>query len=99
MRVSVDTQVCNGCGICEVICPEVFRMETGNGRKRAAVLSDTVPEAAWNFCRDARDCCKPRAIAITEPEQKPAIGVGSCFEAHRRARRMLRSVPAPAPAG
>lgn len=64
LRVEVDAALCNGCGICEVVCPEVFRMDGEGQRPVAVVLQDVVPLEAMNFCIDARDCCKPNAIRI-----------------------------------
>ena len=65
MKATVDTNVCNGCGICEIICPEIFRMAGSDGKQFAVVRAETVPEQAVNFCVDARDCCKPEAILLT----------------------------------
>ena len=71
MKVTVDTTLCNGCGLCETVCPEVFRMSGGNGKGFAVVRSEVVPEAAVRFCRDARDCCRPRAILLTDDNRRP----------------------------
>lgn len=71
MKVTVDPQLCNGCGMCEIVCPEVFRLNGGVEHHFAVVRNDIVPTAAENFCRDARDCCKPHAILISE-DLRPA---------------------------
>lgn len=74
MRATVDSKLCTGCGICEVVCPEVFRMN-GDGRNPLAVVrGEPVPEEAIKFCRDAKYCCKPGAILIIEdfPTSKPS---------------------------
>ncbi len=63
MKATVETDLCKGCGACEIICPEVFRMNGGRN-DFAVVHSETVPEEADNFCVDARNCCKPKAIRI-----------------------------------
>ena len=78
MRVTVDPKLCTGCGICEVVCPEVFRLDGGGKKPFAVVRSETVPEEAVNFCRDARDCCKPQAILVVEDPSvatRPRVGV------------------------
>ena len=63
MTAALDRTVCTGCGICAIICPEVFRMQ--GGRKDIAVVhAETVPEEAETFCEDARDCCKRKAIQL-----------------------------------
>lgn len=28
-KVTIDTSVCVGCGLCEQLCPEVFKLEDG----------------------------------------------------------------------
>ena len=78
MKVSVDPELCTGCGICEVVCPEVFRMNGGGRKQFAVVRTELVPEEAINFCRDARDCCKPEAICVVEDPSvaaRPRAGV------------------------
>lgn len=63
MTAAVDPAACTGCGICAIICPEVFRMS--GGRKESAVVHcETVPEEYESFCTDARDCCKGKAIRV-----------------------------------
>ena len=64
MKATVATESCTGCGICEIICPEVFRMNGGSREKRAVVHVETVPDEAGCFCVDARDCCKGNAIQL-----------------------------------
>ncbi len=65
MKATVNPNLCTGCGLCEIMCPEVFRM---NGGREAFAFahSETVDEEADNFCVDARDCCNPNAIRIVE---------------------------------
>ncbi|NCC50485.1 MAG: ferredoxin [Spartobacteria bacterium] len=76
MKETVDSKRCSGCGICEIVCPEIFRMSVGGRKKCALVHTEIVPEEAINFCRDARDCCKQQAIAIVEKGGKPRYSLG-----------------------
>ena len=60
MRVVVDKDRCEGCGLCEDTCPEMFLMEG----KVAAVREQVVPpECEW-LCEDAADDCPVKAITI-----------------------------------
>jgi len=34
-KVSVDESVCVGCGLCEQLCPEVFKVEDGIAKVKA----------------------------------------------------------------
>jgi ferredoxin len=34
-KVSVDESVCVGCGLCEQLCPEVFKVEDGTAKVKA----------------------------------------------------------------
>ena len=87
MKAAVDASLCNGCGICEIVCPEVFRMSGGNETGLAVVRGEVVPEEAIRFCRDARDCCKPRAISLSDDETQPR------FPARRTRLRVQRVAP------
>jgi len=51
---------CIGCGLCEGICPEVFRMTD----KGVAEAAEAVPEGAEDGATEARDSCPVGAIAI-----------------------------------
>jgi ferredoxin len=62
MRAAVDTTLCNGCGMCPIVCPEVFRMVAHPTRAFAVVHSKTVPDAATECFDIARNCCKRGAI-------------------------------------
>lgn len=61
MKVSVDPDICMGCGICEGIAPEVFRL---GPEPYAVVLLDPVPEPHQAAVQDAAEQCPEEAISI-----------------------------------
>jgi ferredoxin len=63
MKAKVDENLCSGDGICEEICPEVFKM---NDDDIAEVIVDEVPPEAEESCRDAADNCPESCITIEE---------------------------------
>ena len=63
MKVSIDPGLCNGCGPCADICPEVFEL---NEEGIAVVKMANVPEELQESCRDAADGCPTEAISIEE---------------------------------
>lgn len=63
MRVCVDPELCEGCGPCFDICPEVFEL---NEEGIAIVMLDEVPEELQEVCREAADSCPTEAISIEE---------------------------------
>ncbi len=60
MKVKVIPDVCIGCGLCESVCPEAFRME---GDKAVAYLNP-VPKDIEARCKQAADECPVTAIII-----------------------------------
>jgi len=63
VKASVDDN-CIACGLCEDVCPEVFKMaESGD---TAEVIVEEVPEADQDTCREAADGCPVEAIHLTE---------------------------------
>lgn len=67
MNAMVNEKLCTGCGICEIICPEVFQMkDRPSASPIASVRDNVVPDDAVNFCNDAADCCPQTAIQIEE---------------------------------
>ena len=83
MKVTVDPRLCNGCGICETVCPEVFHMTQAGGSLLAVVRSEVVPEEAIRFCRDARDCCRPRAVVLSDEETQRRFSITRAGRAAR----------------
>lgn len=63
MKVSVDPDLCLGCGICEGIAPDVFTL---GPEPYATVLLNPVPENLWADVREAADQCPEEAISIEE---------------------------------
>ncbi len=61
MKAMVDKDLCIGCGLCESICPDVFKMDAGN---KAMVLVDVIPQTAETCADDAMQGCPVTAITI-----------------------------------
>ncbi|HBN10116.1 MAG TPA: ferredoxin [Cyanobacteria bacterium UBA8530] len=60
MKAIVDLNLCIGCGACEGICPQVFRMESDG---LAHVIEGADCDAA-GCCPDAAESCPVAAIAV-----------------------------------
>jgi ferredoxin len=63
MKATVDEDICLGCGVCAIVCPEVFVM--GDNGKAQVKATPTPPEAE-STCRDAADQCPVTAITIED---------------------------------
>ncbi|NLL46491.1 MAG: ferredoxin [Clostridiales bacterium] len=61
MRAKIE-EGCISCGLCESICPEVFRMGDDG---LAEVYVNPVPESAKDSAAEARDSC-PVSVIILE---------------------------------
>lgn len=62
MKAKVNTKMCNGAGLCEQTCPEVFELKKGI----STVLVGEVPANAEENCRQAANDCPTEAILIIE---------------------------------
>jgi len=63
MKPSVDPELCIGCGSCEMICPEVFRVEDDG---IAHVIAESPGPDFYDCTREAEDACPVSAISIAE---------------------------------
>lgn len=63
MKPKVDEDLCIGCGNCEDVCPEYFRLgEDGV----AHVTVEGADERDYGCARDAADACPVDAISFSE---------------------------------
>lgn len=62
MKAKVDSQLCTGCGPCEEICPQVFKIEND----MSVVKVTVVPPEAEDSCREAAESCPTGAISLIE---------------------------------
>jgi ferredoxin len=58
----VNQEICIGCGTCESLCPQVFRIENG----KSQVISSDCKDCD---CQSVVDSCPVSAISITEDQQ------------------------------
>lgn len=63
MKPVVDRDLCIGCGNCEDICPEIFRISDDG---LAYVIAEEPGEELYGCARDAADSCPVDAISIAE---------------------------------
>lgn len=61
MKASIDRENCISCGLCESICPEVFRMGA-DGPAEAYV--ESVPEAFQDTAKEAAEGCPVSVITV-----------------------------------
>lgn len=64
MKVTIDKNLCSGCGLCAEICPSVF--ELPKGEELARVIVDIVPRDAEDTASQAADMCPESAILVEE---------------------------------
>ena len=62
MKVMVDTGQCVACGLCAVICPDVFEMEG----EHAGVKCYPVPVDQEDSCKKAAERCLVDAIMVSD---------------------------------
>ena len=61
MKATVYKDLCIGCGVCEDVCPEVFRM---NDDGLAEVIVDLIDESVLDKAKEAQAECAVDAITI-----------------------------------
>jgi ferredoxin len=65
MRPVVDEEICIGCGTCEEICPDVFRV--GDDGFSHVIADDPAEECAVaGCCEEAAEQCPVDAISIVD---------------------------------
>ncbi len=67
MELSINRSACNGTGLCERICPQLFEVVDGVARLKQS----HVPKEAEALCREAAKHCPTRAIWLIEPRRSP----------------------------
>lgn len=60
MKASIDRANCIACGLCEGMCPDVFRMADG----AAEVYVDVIPKALEKEVQEAADSCPVSVITV-----------------------------------
>ncbi len=58
MKVSINAELCTGCGLCVDSCPDVFEMQDD----KAVVKAADVPEGSVDCTKEATGNCPVEAI-------------------------------------
>lgn len=61
MKAFVDRDLCIGCELCTIVCPEVFEMDD---EQIATVIVDKVPDDVKDDAKEAESSCPTDAISI-----------------------------------
>ena len=61
MKASVDRDICIGCGLCEITCPEVFELDD---EMVSTVIVDEIPEELEECAQEAAEECPVSAITV-----------------------------------
>jgi formate hydrogenlyase subunit 6/NADH:ubiquinone oxidoreductase subunit I len=59
-RLRIDLDLCNGCGVCAVICPGKAISIRGEGKAKKACLDDDFPQCM--SCNDCAAICERGAL-------------------------------------
>jgi ferredoxin len=60
MKIKIDQDKCIGCGACESLCPDTFKIDGEKAKIKKAVIKQPTYE------KDAKDACPVGAIEIDE---------------------------------
>jgi ferredoxin len=63
MKVCIDSNLCNGSGVCIEVCPEVFEL---NDQGATVAKCDQVPSECAQACMEASQKCPTGAIKVEE---------------------------------
>ncbi|MGI5902250.1 MAG: ferredoxin [Desulfitobacteriia bacterium] len=61
MRAYIDKEKCSGCGLCEDICPDVFKPDEDGFYK---AIDEEIPEDVLEDALEAKDSCPTECITI-----------------------------------
>lgn len=60
-KVSIDASLCCGYGLCNQMCPEIYKL---NDEGIVYLETDTVPEELLESAQEGADCCPASVITI-----------------------------------
>ena len=63
MKAIVDRDACISCGLCESVCPEVFKLDDED---ISTVIQDPIDSENEDCARESEDSCPTNAIHIEE---------------------------------
>ncbi len=61
MKAIVDRDACISCGLCESLCPGVFKLDDEN---ISVVIADPVPSEFEACAEESKESCPTNAISI-----------------------------------
>ncbi|MEL7646550.1 MAG: ferredoxin [Sedimentibacter sp.] len=61
MKAIVERDACISCGLCESICPDVFKLDDEN---ISTVIADPVPAGSEDCAEESKEACPTNAIII-----------------------------------